>query len=147
MVCETTQAAVDSQDILTDGMGLAPPNKKLKCQGSVNYPAHLCKRQRSMQSIEHSVSDSIGVGAVGIDLGVFDKEHGRPKRTASVIGTQCFIFPICHDAELYGRVKEVQKERRQLVPLMMDPVIMDMVKTEAGEEASFYSNDILPTHK
>lgn len=52
--------------------------------------------------------------------------------TPSAIGTQCFIFPICHDAGLYGRVMEVQAARRSIAPVLIDSVVLDMVEAEGG---------------
>jgi hypothetical protein len=70
------------------------------------------------------------VGAAGVDLW----EESRA-RTAYVSGnaalsTQSFIFPICHDVYAYGRVTEVQAVSRAVAPLLLDPVLMEMVRTE-----------------
>lgn len=70
------------------------------------------------------------VGVVGVDI--------REERTRMAyvqapfaIGPQAFIFPICHDAGLYGRVLEVQAAQRNLAPLLMDSAVMEMIRTEA----------------
>lgn len=52
------------------------------------------------------------------------------------ISTQSFIFPICHDAELYGRVKEVQAIRRTFMNDLVDPVLMEVMKEECLSAAN-----------
>jgi hypothetical protein len=50
----------------------------------------------------------------------------------SAIGTQCFIFPICHDQGLYGKVLEVQAARRSIAPVLVDPIVMDVIRAEGA---------------
>ena len=45
---------------------------------------------------------------------------------------KCFIFPICHDVGLYGKVLEVQSSRRSIEPLLVDPAIMEVVRAEGS---------------
>lgn len=69
------------------------------------------------------------IGLSGVD--VFSQRRRAPYSSVpSAVGKQCFIFPICHDAALYGRVMEVQAARRNLAPVLVDPVLMDMVRDE-----------------
>lgn len=70
------------------------------------------------------------VGLAGVDFFETTRTRKAFATTSSVIGTQCFVFPICHDPQLYGRVMEVQSERRNLAPELIDSVIMDLVRTE-----------------
>ena len=65
----------------------------------------------------------------GVD--VFARRRRSPYASVPhAIGTQCFIFPICHDPALYGRVMEIQAARRNLAPMLIDPVLTDMVRDE-----------------
>eukprot|EP00978_Attheya_sp_CCMP212_P033937 scaffold139743_cov55-Attheya_sp.AAC.1 len=68
------------------------------------------------------------VGVAGVDL--YERSRSRKAYASlpSTIGTQCFIFPICHDAALYGRVMEVQAARRHIAPVLLDPVWMDVIR-------------------
>jgi len=50
--------------------------------------------------------------------------------TSSFIGLQSFIFPICHDAEMYTRVKDHKTFKRQLDEILIDPGIMKLVSEE-----------------
>ena len=68
-------------------------------------------------------------GVRGIDLYA---RRIRNKYTSlpTTIGTQSFIFPICHDAILYGRVMEVQAARRNLASVLVDPVMAKCIEDE-----------------
>ena len=76
------------------------------------------------------------VGVAGVDLWETSRSRKAYVATPSAIGTQCFIFPICHDAGLYGRVMEVQAARRSIAPVLMDSVWLDMVNAEGGRLGS-----------
>lgn len=78
------------------------------------------------------------VGVSGVDF--FEDHRARNAHIAlpSAIGTQSFIFPVCHDVGLYGKVLEVQAARRNIAPLLADPVIQDVLRNEGtlqGPEA------------
>mmetsp|Transcript_8348 Transcript_8348/g.12804 ORF Transcript_8348/g.12804 Transcript_8348/m.12804 type:complete len:327 (-) Transcript_8348:86-1066(-) len=72
------------------------------------------------------------VGVSGVDL--FETARARETYVSapSAMTTKCFIFPICHDAGLYGRVMEVQSARRNLSPYLADPVLAEMVQNEGS---------------
>ena len=76
------------------------------------------------------------VGVSGVDF--FERHRARHAHVSlpSAIGTQSFIFPVCHDVELYGKVLEVQAARRNLGPLLSDPVIQDVVRKESHQQGS-----------
>ena len=71
-------------------------------------------------------------GVAGVDF--WENSRSRKAHVAepAAITTQCFIFPICHDVGLYGKVLEVQKSRRKIAEVMVDEVLMDMVKAEGA---------------
>lgn len=70
------------------------------------------------------------VGVSGVDF--FESSRARNAHVSlpSAIGTQSFIFPVCHDVGLYGKVLEVQAARRNIAPLLADPVIQDVLRNE-----------------
>lgn len=72
------------------------------------------------------------VGVSGVDF--FENNRTRNAHVAmpSAIGTQSFIFPVCHDVGLYGKVLEVQAARRTIAPLLADPVIENVVRNEGA---------------
>ena len=110
------------------------------------------------------------VGLSGVDFFESSRTRTVHVNTPAAIGTQCFIFPICHDAQLYGRVKELQAARRSLAPELLDRSLMDIVqeegktkrKTKRGDKDADDDNDdddeehrpvwpgledMLPTHR
>lgn len=70
------------------------------------------------------------VGVSGVDF--FEANRARSAHVTAplAIGTQSFIFPVCHDMGLYGKVLEIQAARRSIAPLLVDPVIQEALKTE-----------------
>ena len=76
------------------------------------------------------------VGVSGVDF--FERHRARNAHVSLPVamGTQSFIFPVCHDVELYGKVLEVQAARRNLGPLLSDPVIQDVVRKESHQQGS-----------
>lgn len=74
------------------------------------------------------------VGVAGVDF--FEKNRARHAHVTvpSAIGTQSFIFPVCHDVGLYGKLLEVQAARRNLGPLLADPVLQDVVRNESHQQ-------------
>lgn len=68
------------------------------------------------------------VGVAGVDLW----EHSRA-RAAYVrgISAQQFIFPVCHDTYVYGRIREVQAAKLTVTePLLQDVTVLDIVRVE-----------------
>ena len=71
-------------------------------------------------------------GLAGVDL--FGPRRRVPYAGPPyTIETKSFIFPICHDPTLYGRIMEIQKARRTIAPLLVDPILRDMVRGEGRE--------------
>lgn len=68
------------------------------------------------------------VGVVGVDLW-----HNSRARSVYVQGltAQQFIFPLCHDAYVYGRIREVQATKVSVLePVLHDSTIWDTVRAE-----------------
>ena len=72
------------------------------------------------------------VGAVGVDLWEQSRSRAAFVRMPDAVGVQCFIFPICHDGFLYGKVMQVQASRRAIAPVLVDSVLLDLVRTEGA---------------
>lgn len=72
------------------------------------------------------------VGVAGVDF--WESSRVRKAHVGRAITTQSFIFPICHDVGLYGRVLEVQTARRSIAPILVDPVVMEVVRTEGASQ-------------
>lgn len=72
------------------------------------------------------------VGAAGVDLWEQSRSRAAFVRMPDAVGVQCFIFPICHDGFLYGKVMQVQASRRAIAPVLVDSVLLDLVRTEGA---------------
>jgi hypothetical protein len=70
------------------------------------------------------------VGVTGVDFWETSRARKAHVSAPSAITTPSFIFPICHDVGLYGKVLDVQSARRAIAPVMVDKILMDMVQTE-----------------
>jgi hypothetical protein len=70
------------------------------------------------------------VGVAGVDF--FEDSRIRKAHVAlpTAIGAQCFIFPVCHDKHLYGKILEIQATRRSMEPLLQDSVVMNVIRNE-----------------
>jgi hypothetical protein len=155
-ISELVDAAVDAHHILTDGAGglLPPPplaNKRKEVSSS-SCSTNTPKRQkasatdywdeplpepkiRSENSTEekHVVNADEWCGVAGVDF--FQDSRSRSAFVSApltAIGVQSFVFPVCHDSGLYGRVMEVQAARRNIAPVLMDSTWLDMVNAEGG---------------
>ena len=80
----------------------------------------------------HGVHIDHWVGVAGADF----REQARSRRVhiggPKAIGTQCFTFPICHDTGLYGKVMDVLKARQSIEPVLIHPVVMDLIHTDGA---------------
>lgn len=76
------------------------------------------------------------VGVSGVDF--FERHRARNAHVSmpAAIGTQSFIFPVCHDIGLYGKVRGVQAARRDIAPLLVDPVIQEVIQNESNLQGS-----------
>jgi hypothetical protein len=149
-VSQLVDAAVDAHDLLTDGAGgvLPPPSKRKRKQADTDYwdeplPEPKIRSQQPGTSNSISMLPSSKVKEnkdncllFGVDFWDTARCRKAYVGTTSAIGTQCFIFPICHDAGLYGRVMEVQAARRSIAPVLVDSVLIDMVTAEGGRLGS-----------
>ena len=155
-ISQLVDAAVDAHDLLTDGAGgvLPPANmRKRKLTERTDYwdkplPEPKIRSQQTdtnnsmsnRSNNKNSICDNTTNNNNSLLCGVDFWETARSRKAyvgvPSAIGTQCFIFPICHDAGLYGRVMEVQAARRSIAPVLGDSVLLDMVTAEGGRLGS-----------
>ncbi len=130
-IVNLVSAAVKAHDLFIDGKQvvdnpLAPPHKK--------------RRKKSLED---------GALCQGLDIRSI---HGPPKAISSninAITTKSFIFPICHDALLYGKVLDIQAARRDFAHDMVDKVTIDLINSEGGgvDIEPAVANDIFPIYR
>ncbi|KAL7527239.1 hypothetical protein ACHAWF_002099 [Thalassiosira exigua] len=65
-----------------------------------------------------------------VDLHASERTRSYYVSAPTVMDARSFIFPICHDAVLYQRIKEVQASRRAILRDVVDDTMMDMMKEE-----------------
>ena len=136
-------AAVDAHDILTDGAGgLLPPPAIEKKLHPMPYSEE--RRDKRKTPGEEYWDDPLPnpnivgsskksktepwVGLNGVDLQ--KSSRSRKRHIQMAIETQSFIFPICHDAELYHRVVQLQSARREIHQVLEDSVVTEMIQEE-----------------
>eukprot|EP00980_Cylindrotheca_fusiformis_P009085 scaffold1965_cov110-Cylindrotheca_fusiformis.AAC.8 len=74
------------------------------------------------------------VGVSGVDFWETSRARKAYVGSPAAIGSPSFIFPICHDPGLYGRVIEVQRiARRSIAPILEDPVVKAVLAEEGAK--------------
>ena len=70
------------------------------------------------------------VGAVGLDM--WQKSRPRAIYTQHrTVTAQHFTFPLCHDSYVYGRIRELQAAKVNVMePLLHDTTVWDVIRTE-----------------
>jgi len=129
-VANLVSAAVDAHEIYTDGKGYIAPTTMYTAKG----PKRQCLGLLDNDPL-----------CAGLDFGTYNP---KPK-SSTAIDTKSFIFPICHDAKLYGKVLDIQSARREIGPELMDKTLLDTIRDELGEDATFPSSEggLLPFYR
>ena len=118
-------AVVDAHDILTDGAGgMLPPPALEKKLHPMSYFDELKHKKRkipgeeywddplpnpNIKGISKPSKQQAWVGLNGVDF--YQASRSRKRHIQQAIDAQSFVFPICHDAELYQRVVQLQAAR------------------------------------
>jgi hypothetical protein len=100
-----------------------------KIKGKPTQPTEASKK---MPKFTDGVPVDEWVGVSGVDFWERDRARKAHVGMPAAIGTQCFIFPVCHDVGLYGKVLEVQAARRAIAPLLADSVVQDVLRKEGA---------------
>ena len=140
-------AAVDAHDILSDGAGglLPPPALEKKL---IPLPYSEEQKNKRRKPGEEYWDDPLPnpnkkgsastpkldywVGLHGVDLQ--QTSRIRQRHIQNAIETQSFVFPICHDSELYQRVVHLQAARREVHQVLENGVIMDLIQEEIAKQ-------------
>lgn len=119
----------DDDDTTTNGK----PSASAAAAKSALLPSKTLSQDQPDDDQEDSGSSN-WAGLAGVDL--FGPRRRVPYASAPyTMETKSFIFPVCHDAGAYGRIMEVQRARREIAPLLVDPIVRDLVRTEGREVA------------
>ncbi|KAL9188296.1 hypothetical protein ACHAXT_006674 [Thalassiosira profunda] len=71
-------------------------------------------------------------GFAPLDLHADERTRQYYVAAPTVMDARSFIFPVCHDATLYQRIKEVQASRRAIRRDVVDDSLMELMKEEGG---------------
>lgn len=93
----------------------------------VDSSDQLQQQQRDDRDASHSSAQ--GEYVKGLDI-YPNRIRAPHSNIPSTIGFQSFVFPICHDAEIYSRVKENKKFKRELDEVLVDSTVMDFIREE-----------------
>jgi hypothetical protein len=143
-------AVVDAHDILTDGAGgMLPPPAIQKTLHPMPYSEELKHPEKrkspgeeywddplpnpkvkgtSKPSSEPQPQQQPWVGLHGVDF--YQASRTRKRHIQHAIDAQSFVFPICHDAELYQRVVQLQAAQRETQRILEDSVITELIQEE-----------------
>ena len=72
------------------------------------------------------------VGVAGVDFYEDSRTRNAHITLPAAIGAQNFIFPVCHDRNLYGKILEMQAARRSIEPILTDSVVMNLIRAETN---------------
>ena len=109
------------------------PLKEPKIKNKTKTKTKTVGEEEEEQKEEGGVPIDEWVGVSGVDF--FEKSRIRKAYVSapSSLTASSFIFPICHDPGLYGRVLEVQRmTRRSIAPILVDPVVKFVVQEEGA---------------
>ena len=132
------KAAIDAHDCLTDGAGglLPPPSfqKKKEDDWSHSLPVPKIKDASTSTSIfdaafNETEQEQEGEYIKGVDL-YANRIRSTHSSIPSTLGAQSFIFPICHDAEIYNKVKGNERFKADVDSVLIDSTMMDFIREE-----------------
>jgi hypothetical protein len=72
------------------------------------------------------------VGVAGVDFFPDSRARSAHVTIPAAIGTQCFLFPVCHDAGLYGKVLDIQGAKRSMAPVLANATIREVIRNESA---------------
>ncbi len=73
-------------------------------------------------------------GFAPVDLHANERSRNYYVAAPTVMDARAFIFPICHDAVLYQRIKEVQANRRAIHKDVVDNALLEVMREEGSKE-------------
>jgi hypothetical protein len=110
------------------------PLKEPKIQSKSATIATDTTIDNNTEVLELDVPSEEWVGVSGVDFWESSRARKAYVGSPAAIGSPSFVFAICHDPGLYGRVIEVQRiARRSIAPILVDPVIKAVLAEEGAK--------------
>jgi hypothetical protein len=133
-ISKLVRKSVDAHDILTNGMGgVLPPKpykKKMVQDWTQPLPIPKIKNRNGRKGEGESSADDGNIQMIqGVDI-YPDRIRNTYATTPYMIGAQSFLFPCCHDAELYNRVQDLKSMQNNIQSTIIDSTIMDFIREE-----------------
>jgi hypothetical protein len=69
------------------------------------------------------------VGLAGVDI--FEKSRARNVYSRGISSHQ-FLFPLCHDTYIYGKIRELQAARVNFAGILQETAVLEMIRTEGN---------------
>jgi len=115
-----------------------------KLPGDTAYNSDSCWPEKSENESDsympRALPDVQGFAAVDLHTDARTRNHYVAAPT--VMDARSFIFPVCHDAFLYQRLKEVQASRRAIRRDLVDGALMKIVREEGATIGRWGSVDM-----
>lgn len=89
------------------------------------------KNNEKVQTFEGVPIDE-WVGVAGVDFWESSRARKVHVSAPAAISSQCFVFPVCHDSGLYGKVSDIQMARGTIAPILLDDTVRDEVAKEVA---------------
>ena len=106
------------------------PLPKPKIRGRSESKAGVSRDEQTQNPAINGISIDQWVGAVGLDMWQNSRARATYTQHRSVTA-QHFIFPLCNDSYLYGRIREMQASKVNVIePLLHDTAVWDVIRTE-----------------
>lgn len=115
-----------SEDDSDDDAPLSSPLRRGNSSASASSFVNTESTNYLLQQQQHTG------GFAPVDLHANERTRNYYVAAPTVMDARSFIFPICHDAVLYQRIKEVQASRRSIGRDLVDGALMEVMKEEGG---------------
>jgi hypothetical protein len=106
------------------------PLPKPKIRGRSESSAGVTRDEQVQKALSNDVPAEEWIGAIGLDMWQNCRARAIYTQHRSITA-QHFVFPLCHDSYVYGRIREVQASKVNVIePILHDTTVWDAIRTE-----------------
>jgi hypothetical protein len=130
-IIEVESKSYQRKHSLISGNSWDNPLPKPKIRGRSDSKTGTTRDEHLQQNAKNDIRDTDQwIGAVGLDMWQNSRARAIYIQNRSVT-PQHFIFPLCHDSYVYGRIREVQASKVNVIePILHDTTVLDVIRTE-----------------
>lgn len=88
---------------------------------------------RKKEKVDQPPTVDEWVGVAGVDF-YENRTRAAYCKGPTALTTQAFVFPVCHDVYLYGRIMQVQAAKRNLDSVLQDAALLKVVRDEGKRD-------------